>query len=91
MNGPSKQSRAARRLAGLDDRRGPSSDLVPVAGGTGQFGRGNQVVKAKSSGDAKYAQKATREFTELKARQRQMLRLGIVGNNQKHFRDPLLQ
>lgn len=91
MNGEAKQTKAARRLAGLEERRGGnSSSLVPVSGGSGAFGRGQQVVRAKNAGEARHAQAASRGFAQQKAQQRKALKLGIVGNSQEHYRDMLL-
>ncbi|BGP30267.1 pre-60S factor rei1 [Rhodotorula toruloides] len=66
-----------------------SAALVPAKGA----GRGvnGEVIKARNKGEAKQAGKATREFHEIRAYQDQAFVRGIRGNNQKHFRDPLLQ
>jgi hypothetical protein len=82
MNGDSKQTRAARRLANLDEKRsGADNALVPIAGGSGAFGKGQQVVRARNKGEAKHAQKATRDFAEVKARQAHMTRIATYSGN----------
>ncbi|GAA5999328.1 C2H2-type zinc finger protein [Rhodotorula paludigena] len=65
-----------------------SAALVPAKGAG--FGKG-EVIKARNKGEAKEAGKATRHFHELKRYNDQAFVRGIRGNNQKHFRDPLLQ
>ncbi|ORX34346.1 hypothetical protein BD324DRAFT_635486 [Kockovaella imperatae] len=65
--------------------------LVPTAGGAGSFGRGLEVIKARNAGEAKWAKKQGRSFNESRRREAQRTRVAFVHNNQKHFRDPLLQ
>ncbi|GAA5919915.1 hypothetical protein JCM1841_000038 [Sporobolomyces salmonicolor] len=63
--------------------------LVPAKGAG--FGKGGEVIKARNKGEAKEAGKATREFKELRHWNKQANIRGEKGNNQKHFRDFLLQ
>ncbi|WVQ78245.1 hypothetical protein IAT38_000328 [Cryptococcus sp. DSM 104549] len=69
----------------------PSQALVPVAGGHGAFGKGQQLMKARNAGEAKWAKKQGRSFMDQKMRELHKTKMGKVGNNQAHFRDPLLQ
>ncbi|GAA6001187.1 hypothetical protein JCM10207_007450 [Rhodosporidiobolus poonsookiae] len=65
--------------------------LVPAKGaGFGGKSR-NEVIKARNAGEAKEAGRATREFTAMRRYNDRQLAFGIKGNNQKHFRDFLLQ
>lgn len=68
-----------------------NSALVPTRGGFGAFGSGGEVVKARNKGEAREAGRHTREFRDMKRREDFKTKMGFVGNNQKHFRDPLLQ
>ncbi|KAI5479639.1 zinc finger protein 622 [Pseudohyphozyma bogoriensis] len=63
--------------------------LIP-AKGAGRGGNGD-VIKARNKGEAKEAGKAVRTFKEVRAFQEQANIRGQRGNNQKHFRDFLLQ
>ncbi|GAA5888922.1 hypothetical protein JCM5296_002738 [Sporobolomyces johnsonii] len=63
--------------------------LVPAKGAG--FGKGGEVIKARNKGEAKEAGRATREFKELRHWNKQANIRGEKGNNQKHFRDFLLQ
>ncbi|WVW78779.1 hypothetical protein I302_100741 [Kwoniella bestiolae CBS 10118] len=69
----------------------PSLALVPVAGGHGAFGRGQELMKARNAGEAKWAKRQGRSFKDQKYREQFKTRVGFTHNNQKHFRDPLLQ
>lgn len=61
--------------------------LVPAkGGGFGTRGAGGEVIKARNRGEAKHAGKATREFADVRAFQRQANIRGEKGNNQKHVR-----
>ena len=72
-----KVKRVRERLAD------PTQALVPVAGGSGGFGRGLQVVKARNAGEAKWARKQGRSFNEQRRRTDFATRIGFVHNNQK--------
>jgi pre-60S factor REI1 len=61
----------------------PTQALVPVAGGSGGFGRGLQVMKARNAGEAKWAKKQGRSFNEQRRRTEHQTRVGFVHNNQK--------
>ncbi|KAG0145829.1 hypothetical protein CROQUDRAFT_78427 [Cronartium quercuum f. sp. fusiforme G11] len=51
-----------------------------------------QIVKARNVGEAKEAGRHIREFRDAKRREAFKTRIGCTsGNNQKHYRDPLLQ
>ncbi|GAA5989105.1 hypothetical protein JCM10908_001160 [Rhodotorula pacifica] len=67
--------------------------LVPAKGaGYGRRGASaGEVIKARNKGEAKHAGKATREFADIRHFQKQANIRGEKGNNQKHFRDFLLQ
>lgn len=67
------------------------SALVPRKGGFGAFGAGTQVVKARNRGEAREAGRHVREFRDQKRKEDYKTRVGFAQNNQKHFRDPLLQ
>ncbi|OWZ80522.1 pre-60S factor REI1 [Cryptococcus neoformans Bt85] len=69
----------------------PSLALVPVAGGHGAFGRGQQLMKARNAGEAKWAKKQGRNFQDQSKREQFKTKIGYIHNSQKHFRDPLLQ
>jgi pre-60S factor REI1 len=67
------------------------SALVPRKGGFGAFGAGTEVVKARNRGEAREAGRHVREFRDQKRKEDYKTRVGFAQNNQKHFRDPLLQ
>ncbi|KAG8213844.1 cytoplasmic protein [Butyriboletus roseoflavus] len=67
------------------------SALVPRKGGFGAFGQGTQVVKARNNGEAREAGRHIREFRDQRRREDFKTKVALVHNNQKHFRDPLLQ
>ncbi|BGP46245.1 pre-60S factor rei1 [Rhodotorula kratochvilovae] len=68
-----------------------SAALIP-ARGSGFGGRaGGEVIKARNKGEAKEADKPTRQFHEIRRFNEQANIRGVRGNNQKHFRDFLLQ
>ncbi|OWT41556.1 pre-60S factor REI1 [Cryptococcus neoformans] len=69
----------------------PSLALVPVAGGHGAFGKGQQLMKARNAGEAKWAKKQGRNFQDQSKREQFKTKIGYIHNSQKHFRDPLLQ
>ncbi|WWD07986.1 hypothetical protein V865_006096 [Kwoniella europaea PYCC6329] len=69
----------------------PSLALVPVAGGHGAFGRGQELMKARNAGEAKWAKRQGRSFKDQRLKEQFKTKVGYVHNNQKHFRDPLLQ
>ncbi|WFD49852.1 pre-60S factor rei1 [Malassezia furfur] len=88
---PASQARAptasngralAHRLAGSD--RIVRGDLV-----VGD--RGGHEVVARNRGEAKEAQRHIREFRDVQRREQFKTKVGFRHNNQKHFRDPLLQ
>ncbi|QRV93965.1 C2H2 zinc finger [Ceratobasidium sp. AG-Ba] len=68
-----------------------NSALVPTKGGFGAFGSGTEVVKARNRGEAREAGRHIREFRDQNKREQFKTKVGFVHNNQKHFRDPLLQ
>ncbi|PWN26275.1 hypothetical protein BDZ90DRAFT_246736 [Jaminaea rosea] len=74
----------ARRLIDEGRHRGRGSDLVVRD-------RGGQEVKARNRGEAREAKRHIREFRDMKKREHFKTQIGFRGNNQKHFRDPLLQ
>ena len=66
--------------------------LVPASGGGfGAFGNGTLTIKARNSGEAKEAGRHVREFRDQKRRELFKTAVAFRHNNQKHFRDPLLQ
>ncbi|TIA93324.1 hypothetical protein E3P99_00190 [Wallemia hederae] len=66
--------------------------LIPAKGsGFGAFGEGQQVIQAPHKGDAKLAKKATRQARDVQKREQFKTKVGFKHNNQKHFRDQLLQ
>ena len=67
------------------------SALVPRRGGFGAFGAGTEVVKARNRGEAREAGRHVREFRDQKRKEDYKTRVAFAQNNQKHFRDPLLQ
>jgi pre-60S factor REI1 len=83
---PNSGRSIVRRL--LADRH---SALVPRRGGFGAYGAGTEVVKARNRGEAREAGRHVREFRDQKRKEDYKTRVGFVHNNQKHFRDPLLQ
>ena len=68
-----------------------NSALVPVRGGFGAYGQGTQVVKARNAGEAREAGRHVREFRDMRRREEFKTRVAFIHNNQKHFRDPILQ
>ena len=60
-----------------------SQALIPSAGGSGSFGRGLEVIKARNPGEAKWARKQGGSFAEQRRREAQKTRVGFVHNNQK--------
>ncbi|ESK92937.1 zinc finger protein 622-like protein [Moniliophthora roreri MCA 2997] len=83
---PNSGAAIVRRM--LSDR---NSQLVPIKGGFGAFGSGTQVVKARNKGEAKEAGRHVREFRDQARREHFKTKVAFRHNNQKHFRDPLLQ
>ncbi|GHJ90438.1 hypothetical protein NliqN6_6840 [Naganishia liquefaciens] len=70
----------------------PTAALIPIAGGSGGYGRGQEVMKARNAGEAKWAKKMARDNRDIKKLEAHKTRVAIkVHNSQKHFRDPLLQ
>jgi pre-60S factor REI1 len=70
----------------------PTQALIPVSGGAGGYGRGLQVMKARNTGEAKWAKKMARDNNDIKKKQQHLTRVAIkVHNSQKHFRDPLCE
>ncbi|SNX82096.1 related to REI1 - cytoplasmic pre-60S factor [Melanopsichium pennsylvanicum] len=59
--------------------------------GTLVTGRHGQVIKARNRGEAREAKRHISEFRDRNRREQYMTRIGFRNNNQKHFRDPLLQ
>ncbi|KAI0769307.1 C2H2 type zinc-finger-domain-containing protein [Trametes elegans] len=68
-----------------------NSALVPRKGGFGAYGSGYDVVKARNAGEAREAGRHVREFRDQRRREDFKTKVGFRHNNQKHFRDPLLQ
>ena len=68
-----------------------NSALVPRKGGFGAFGQGTHVVKAKNKGEAREAGRHIREFRDQRRKEDFKTKVAFIHNNQKHFRDPLLQ
>jgi pre-60S factor REI1 len=68
-----------------------NSALVPRKGGFGEFGQGGEVVKARNPGEAKEAGRHVKEFRDVKRREDFKTKVAFIANNQKHYRDPLLQ
>ncbi len=58
--------------------------------GTLVTGRGGQVIKARNRGEARRP-KAHHRVQDRNKREQYKTRIGFRNNNQKHFRDPLLQ
>lgn len=83
---PKSGAALVRRL--LSDK---NSQLVPRKGGYGAFGSGTDVVKARNRGEAREAGRHVREFRDQKRREAFKTKIAYINNNQKHFRDPLLQ
>ncbi|KAH8929519.1 hypothetical protein BT69DRAFT_1345814 [Atractiella rhizophila] len=94
-SGPSKDSQLVDRLA-ESVTTGKSlalsrQGLVAAKGGGGKFGRGGELVKARNAGEAKEAGRHIREYRDQRKISEQQFVTGMKNNNQKHFRDPLLQ
>lgn len=68
-----------------------NSALVPRKGGFGAFGGGFDVVKARNPGEAREAGRHVKKFRDQQRREQFKTKVGFRNNNQKHFRDPLLQ
>ncbi|PVG00379.1 hypothetical protein CPB86DRAFT_729503 [Serendipita vermifera] len=68
-----------------------NSALVPRKGGFGEFGQGGEVIKARNPGEAKEAGRHVKEFRDVKRREDFKTKVAFIANNQKHYRDPLLQ
>ncbi|KAF7793785.1 hypothetical protein EIP86_004906 [Pleurotus ostreatoroseus] len=83
---PNSGAALVRRL--LTDK---NSDLVPRKGGFGAYGTGTEVIKARNRGEAREAGRHVREHRDQRRREDFKTRVGFIHNNQKHFRDPLLQ
>jgi pre-60S factor REI1 len=68
----------------------PSLSLVPVGGGSGAFGKGQMVMKARNAGEAKWAKKLGSSHLDQRKKEapRQLVSMR-GGNNQKHYRDML--
>ncbi|PWY98835.1 hypothetical protein BCV70DRAFT_201627 [Testicularia cyperi] len=62
-----------------------------TADGTIVQGRHGQLIKARNKGEAKEAKRHINEFRDRNFREQHMTKIGFRNNNQKHFRDPLLQ
>ncbi|KAK8846717.1 hypothetical protein IAR55_005804 [Kwoniella newhampshirensis] len=80
----------ALKVARVRQRLADSSlALVPVAGGHGAFGRGQELMKARNAGEAKWARRQARSFHDQRSKELHKTKMGFVHNSQKHFRDPL--
>ncbi|WWD22026.1 hypothetical protein CI109_106514 [Kwoniella shandongensis] len=85
-------SSTALKVAQVRERLAdPTLALVPIAGGHGAFGRGQELMKARNAGEAKWARRQARSFHDQRAKELHKTKMGFVHNSQKHFRDPLLQ
>lgn len=73
----SKLARVKERLAD------PSQALITVAGGTGGYGRGLEVMNARNAGEARWANKQAQGFRDQKAREAHKTKMGFKHNNQK--------
>lgn len=67
------------------------SGIIPRKGGFGAFGQGLEVIKARNAGEAREAGRHIREFRDIQRKEQFKTKVGFIHNNQKHFRDPLLQ
>ncbi|KAH9818627.1 C2H2 type zinc-finger-domain-containing protein [Melampsora americana] len=64
--------------------------LIPAHGGGASHD--HQLIKARNPGEAREAGRHIREFRDAQRREQFKTRVGCTsGNNQKHYRDPLLQ
>jgi hypothetical protein len=61
----------------------PTQALIPVAGGTGNHGRGLQTMKARNAGEAKWARAEARSFKDMKARSQHFTRVAFKHNSMK--------
>jgi hypothetical protein len=61
----------------------PTQALIPVAGGTGNHGRGLQTMKARNAGEAKWARAEARSFKDMKARSNHFTRVAFKHNSMK--------
>lgn len=86
--GDADRATSRRRLTAqlVDPRSAADGALVPRNGGFGAFGSGNEVIRARNPGEARNANKATRNFLEVKRAEAQRTRVAIkVHNSQKHL------
>jgi len=68
------------------------SALIPAAGADfGGSGKGMMTIKARSIGAAKEAGRHIREHRDSRRKEDFKTKVGFRSNNQKHFRDQLLQ
>lgn len=68
----------------------PSLSLVPVGGGSGAFGKGQMVMKARNAGEAKWAKKLGSSHLDQRKKEAPRHLVSMRGgNNQKHYRDML--
>ncbi|CAD6911863.1 unnamed protein product [Tilletia caries] len=79
--------RNQRLIAAADAGLNPKEAALLVKG---RGGRENNVV-AKSRGQAREARRYVNEFRDVRVREAYKTRVAYTNNNQKHFRDPLLQ
>ncbi len=61
----------------------PSEALIPVSGGSGGYGQGQQVMKVRNAGEARWAKNMARQGREWRAREAFKTRVGFVHNSQK--------
>ncbi|KAJ1031468.1 hypothetical protein NDA13_001861 [Ustilago tritici] len=59
--------------------------------GTLVTGRHGQIIKARNRGEAREAKRHINEFRDRNRKEQHKTKIGFRNNNQKHFRDPLLQ
>ncbi|KAE8225236.1 hypothetical protein CF319_g1984 [Tilletia indica] len=78
--------RQQRLITATENGIDPKNALVVM----GRGGKQNAVL-AKSRGQAKEANRHINEFRDMRRREAYKTRVAYTNNNQKHFRDPLLQ
>ncbi|KAG8849331.1 hypothetical protein FRB96_000867 [Tulasnella sp. 330] len=84
---PNSGSMLVKRL--LADKK---SDLIPASGaGFGADGNGMMTMRVRNRGEAKEAGRHIREHRDQRKQEAFRTKIGFISNNQKHFRDPLLQ
>ena len=82
-----KLSRLLANTQAREARKDANSSALISRNGSGP----QDMVVARNAGEAKNARKVTQSFKAQKQMQRRMLKIGIIGNSQEHYRDMLLQ